>query len=77
MAHFLLIYDRSAGRLLRQEQYGSSAEALEARFAAEREFAGQEQVEVVAFNADSEEALRRTHGRYFLTLGELADRMLR
>ena len=75
MAHFLLIYDRDAGRLVRQEQYGSSAEAMQARFAAEREFAGQEQVEVVALTAESEEALRRTHGRYFLTLAELADRL--
>ncbi|WP_027007789.1 hypothetical protein [Conexibacter woesei] len=75
MAHFLLIYDRDTGRLVRQERYGSSAEAMQARFAAEREFAGQEQVEVVALTAESEEALRRTHGRYFLTLAELADRL--
>jgi hypothetical protein len=75
VAHFLLIYDRNAGRLLRQEQYGSSADAMTARFAAEREFAGQDQVEVVALTAESEESLRRTHGRYFLSLSELADRM--
>jgi hypothetical protein len=75
MAHFLLIYDRPAGRLLRQEQFDTSAEAMQARFAAEREYAGQRRIEVVVLSADSEEALRRTHGRYFLSLSELADRI--
>jgi hypothetical protein len=48
---------------------------MQARFAAETEFAGQPQIEIVNLVAESEEALRRTHGRYFFSLAELVDRM--
>ena len=75
MAHFLLIYDRSAGKLVRQEEFERSGLALDARFAAEEEFVGRPEIEIVAFTAASEEDLRRTHARYFLTLDELAARM--
>jgi len=75
MAHFLLIYDRDAGRLVREGRYETSAEAMEARFAAEGEFVGRAEIEIVALVAESEEALRFTHGRYFLGLSELAARM--
>lgn len=75
MSHFLLIYDRAAGRLLRQEEYESSLEAMRARFKAEIEFDDRPEIEVAALDAGSEDELRRTHGRYFLTLSELADRL--
>lgn len=75
MAHFLLVYDRDAGRLIRQQQFDADSEALQARFDAEREFRGRPEVEIVALTADSEEDLRRTHARYFLDLGQLVDRM--
>lgn len=75
MAHFLLVYDRAAGELVRQLSFAESAAALEARFAAEREFGGQSNIEIVALSAASEDDLRRTHARYFLHLDELAARM--
>jgi hypothetical protein len=75
VAHLLLVYDRDAGQLVRQEKYGSSADAMRARFAAETEFAGQPEIEIVALVAESEAAARVTHGRYFLGLSELADRI--
>ncbi len=75
MAHFLLVYDRDRGQLIREQRYESSAEALQARFAAESEFKGQLQIEIVAVGAESEEALRETPGRYFLGLAELAARI--
>jgi hypothetical protein len=75
MSHLLLIYDRDAGRLVRQETYGTSADAMQARFAAETEFAGKQEIEIVALVAESEAAARITHGRYFLGLSELADRI--
>lgn len=75
MANFLLVYDRDAGRLLRKERYDARSEALRARFEAEREFANQPEVEIVALAAESEEDLRQTHGRYFLGLEELAARI--
>lgn len=76
MSHFLLIYDRSAGQLLREQVFTASEEAMAARFAAEREFLGQDEIEIVAVSAESEADLRRTHGRYFLDLTGLVDRSL-
>ena len=77
VAHFLLIYDRLAGQLVRKTEFAQAVEALNARFAAEQEFAGRVDIEIVSLTADSEEDLRRTHARYFLTLDELAARMAR
>ena len=75
MAHFLLVYNRAAGKLLRKQTFDDSAAALRARFEAESEFRQQPDVEIVALSAASEDDLRRTHARYFLNLGELAARM--
>jgi len=75
VTHFLLVYDRGAGTLVRKQEFAERAEAMQARFRAESEFAGRREIEVVALDAESEEELRRTHGRYFLTLAELAGRM--
>ena len=75
MAHFLLIYDRDAGQLVRQEEFEASSDALRARFAAETEFGRRPEIEIVALSAESEASLRMTHGRYFFGLTELADRV--
>jgi hypothetical protein len=77
VAHFLIVYDRDAGELVRQRCFGTSADAMRARFAAEAEFRGQPEIEVVALVAESEDALRRTHARYFLDLAALGERMSR
>ncbi len=47
---------------------------MKARFRAEAEFRGRPEIEIVALSAESEDDLKRTHGRYFFTLAELADR---
>lgn len=75
MGHFVLIYDRRAGELVRQSEHESAQDAMRARFAAEIEFDDRPEIEVVALDAASEEELRRTHGRYFLGLAELVDRI--
>jgi hypothetical protein len=75
VAHLLLVYDRDAGQLVRQEAYETSVDAMRARFAAETEFAGKPEIEIVALVAESEAAARVTHGRYFLGLTELANRI--
>ena len=76
MAHFLLIYDRRVGKLLRQTQFETDTEALDARFTAEAEFGAQPDIEVLAISAASEAELRRSHGRYFLTSEELGERFV-
>ncbi len=75
MSHFLLVYDRNVGRLVDQQRYEVGADAMRARFVAEGEFAGRPEIEIVALVAESEDDLLVTHGRYFLSLTELADRM--
>ena len=57
------------------EHYESDDSALQARFRAESEFSARGDVEIVALTAASEEDLRRTHGRYFLAIEDLAARM--
>jgi hypothetical protein len=74
MRFYVLLYDQAAGRILDIENYGpeGAQAALARRFELDREYAGQPNVEVVLLSAESEEALQRTHGRYFKSVRELA-----
>lgn len=74
MSHFLLVYDRRHGRLRHMQRFEDKEHeaAVEARFACEDETRDEPDVEVVLLSGTSEAALRRTHGRYFKTLAELA-----
>lgn len=76
MAHFLLIYDRRTGTLLRQDQFETDSEALDARFEAESEYGVGADIEVLAISAASEAELKRSHGRYFLTSEQLGERFV-
>jgi len=76
MAHFLLIYDRTAGQLLLKEEFATNAEALAARFAAEDEYGVQPNIEILAVSAASESELKNSHGRYFLSSQELGERLV-
>jgi hypothetical protein len=76
VVHILLIYDRRAGKLVREPAtYPTSESALEARFAMEDDLGNDPNIEIVAFDAASEEDLRRTHGRYFFSLDDLLSRV--
>ncbi len=78
MTHFLLVYDRPRGLLLREQPFDDRREALQARFAAEREFRGREsEIEVVVIGSVSREELVQSHGRYFLSLDQLLARFQR
>jgi hypothetical protein len=69
---FLVIYDRQEGQIIRHRGYKDPRRALRARFAAEREFRGQREIEVVVLGADSWESLPQTHARYFQDVQGLA-----
>jgi hypothetical protein len=73
MSYFLLIYDRAAGELreLREFPDEQRETALAARFARERLEQGRPNIEVMLLGAASEEALRKTHSRYFRTARQL------
>ncbi len=72
VAHFLIVFDRAHGQLLREQPFGDQRRALEERFAAEKQHRGNPDIEVVVLTADSKDALRRTHARYFQSMSELA-----
>ena len=72
MRHFLLIYTRRVGKIIRHQEYGQVDDALEARFNAEQEYMGQPEIEVVVLGGESWESLSSTHARYFKDVQELA-----
>lgn len=71
---FLIEYDRERGRIVKMESFNSSngrraeESRLQLELALNREGIKNE---VVLLEAASEEALRRTHGRYFEGLKDL------
>jgi hypothetical protein len=75
VALFLLVYDQRRGALLAGVRPFSEADADAAvaeRFRLEREHRADVNVEVVLLGASSEEQLRKTHRRYFMTPAEMA-----
>jgi hypothetical protein len=70
--HYLVVFDRSQGKVRRHKQYADRNAAIEARFKAEREHAGNPDIEVVVLGARSWDDVKRTHSRYFKRLDQLA-----
>lgn len=73
---FLLVYDRSKGKLLAETSYSDSSivEANNARLEAEIANVEDTDVEVVILQSESRGELQKTHGRYFKSLKELSPR---
>lgn len=72
--HVVLVYQRETGTLLLQEAYEDGDAAMRRQFQLERE-PRYADMEIVVLSADSEETLRETHGRYFFTAAELAQKL--
>jgi hypothetical protein len=70
--HYLVVFDRSRGVVVRHKLYSDRNDALAARFAAEREHSGDPNIEVVVLGARSWADVKRTPSRYFKDLGQLA-----
>jgi len=73
---FLVQYDRSKGRLVEIREFADSerTEAENARLALEQSLnRSRVDHEVTLLQAESQEALRRTHNRYFADLRELIE----
>lgn len=71
---YLIEYQRSAGRLLRRDTFSDDARAAaeHARLTLELAHRDDSDYEVVLLDAESETALRETHGRYFKDIAALA-----
>lgn len=72
MNHYLIVFDRTKG-VLRCESFGTRGQALGARFEAESDLGHDANIEVVVLGANSPEALRRTHARYFRGLSQVIE----
>jgi hypothetical protein len=72
MKHFLLVFDRPRGHLLKMTAYNSRSKAMRARFEAERLHRGDSSIEIVVLNSRSEAIVRSTHSRYFSDAREIA-----
>jgi hypothetical protein len=71
MNSYLLVYGRARGELLEEREFSDSGAALKERFRLEREHMRDKDIEIVVLEAESAEAIRRSHARYFRTAGEL------
>lgn len=71
MKYFLLAYDRPRGEILSEDEFATWQDGMAARFAAERAYVDRPDIEVVLLGAESRDALRKTHRRYFETIGEM------
>lgn len=63
--NFLLVYDRTQGRLIVQRPYADPKEAVSAYEAMEEKYRNQKTMEIVLVGADSIETVMLTHGNYF------------
>ncbi len=72
---FLIQYDRALGRIVELQRFddGDRVSAEATRFSLELENVRAANLEVVLLEAATEDALRRTHRRYFETLEELVE----
>lgn len=73
MKHFLLDYDRPAGKLVCITTFKDVERALVAYSACERRAHGTSH-EIVLLGAESEDELRQTHSRYFYDIDEMIER---
>jgi hypothetical protein len=71
MNHYLVVFARSKGEVLRHQEYRNRGDALEARFAEERNHRDDPDIEIVVLGASSWDALMRTHARYVKRLDQL------
>jgi hypothetical protein len=72
---FLIEYDRSRGSIVQVREFDDNSRGIaeDARLDLELDLNRQGvEHEIVLLDAPSEEALRRTHGRYFESVAELA-----
>lgn len=69
---FVLVYDQRLGRLVAPiEEFADSQAGMARRYELERKHRDEPNIEVVMLGAESEDQIRRTHSRYFKSVGEL------
>ncbi len=72
MIHYLLIFDHQSDCLLAEKPFTDADEAVLAYAAAEKEYQGQELMEIVLVASDSIETIKLTHANYFAELSPVS-----
>lgn len=77
MIHLLVAYRRSTQTLIECTEFEADrlGDAIQARIQMEDAHWGDPDVEIVILMGESERSIRQTHGRYFLTMGDLTERI--
>ncbi len=65
MKYFVIVFDTERAELLHIDSFEDPEQALRARFGYEGAHAAESAIEVAVLRAESEEAIRQTHPRYF------------
>jgi hypothetical protein len=65
IVHFLLVYDRELQKLVHEQEFASSSDAVAAYEKMEELHRDDPQMEIVLVGADSIETVKLTHGNYF------------
>lgn len=64
--HFILVFDRAAGRLVAEESFGSDSTGAVSRYSElEREYSHREEMDIVLVGSDSIDTVRVTHANYY------------
>jgi hypothetical protein len=74
MKYFLLVYDRRRSKIVRHDEFPIEERdrALAQRAKLVRDHRDNPDLEIVLLGANSFEDLKKTHGRYFKTVDQLA-----
>ncbi|MGH8918140.1 MAG: hypothetical protein ACRD0H_07355, partial [Actinomycetes bacterium] len=70
------VFDRKSSTIVEMRQFDDARAALAARLDAEASYSDRPSVEVVVLNAESKDAPRRTHLRYFEKFNDIAAQAL-
>jgi len=70
MNYYVIVFNRERRELISLESFPDSSIAIKARFEKEMEDPGS-RLEIVVLGAESEDALKRTHSRYFGEIQEV------
>jgi hypothetical protein len=73
LVHFLLIFDRLSGNLIKNIRFSDSDLAADQLSIEEHKYSDNENIEVLLISSDSEETLKKTHGHYFSGASEELD----
>lgn len=65
LAHFLLVFDHTASKLVYEQEFSDSDTAVQEYFRMEQTYRDKPRIEIVLIGSDSIETVKLTHANYF------------